>query len=54
LAPKELATGIANFLMKSLQHKDASGPTSVKRVEVTTETELRYKTARTSRKPNAQ
>lgn len=54
LAPKELATGIANFLMKSLQHKDASGPTSGKRVEVTTETELRYKTSRTSRKPNAQ
>lgn len=54
LAPKELATGIANFLMKSLQHKDAIGPTSGKRVKASSETKLRYKTARNSRKPNAQ
>jgi len=54
LAPKELATGIAKFLMKSLQHKDASGPTSGKPVEATTETKLRYKTARSSKKSNAQ
>ena len=52
LAPKELATGIANFLMKSLQHKDASGPTSEKRAEPT-ENELLYKTSRTSRKSKA-
>ena len=53
LAPKELATGIASFLMKSLQHKDAKGPTSKKQVEVSTETQRPYKTARTSRKPNS-
>lgn len=54
LAPKELATGIANFLMRSLQHKDAIEPTTGKQVEASIETELRYKTARTSRKPNEQ
>jgi hypothetical protein len=51
LAPKELATDIASFLMKSLQHKDAKGPTSEKRVEVSTETQQPYKTARNTKKP---
>lgn len=43
LAPKELATDIASFLMKSLRHKDANGPKSKKRVEVSTETQRPYK-----------
>lgn len=53
LAPNELATGIANFLMKSLQHKDVVRPISEKRAEVSSLTQRPYKTARTSRKLNS-
>lgn len=49
LAPKELATGIANFLMKSLHRKDPKGSASEKRVTVSTKIQRAYKTARNSR-----
>ena len=51
LAPNELATDMANFLMRALVHKDASRLTSEKRIKVPS-IEQRSKSVRINSKPS--